>query len=317
MVPLTHRVIRLAPLFLSLLPLAGCLFHSHNVELRMTTAHMRDASKEELLASISREAEAINTLNATVDISPAIGGSKKGVVTEYTDIRGYILVRKPAMLRMIGLVPVVRNRAFDMVSDGTTFRVSLPSKNKFVVGRNNVSYPSQQGFAALRPQDIFDALLLKPVDRENEIAVLENATEPVLDPKSKKQVLVPNYILTIVQKNAKGEWLLDRKIYFDRENLQVDREMLFDETGSLETDAHYERYTDYGGILFPARVDIDRPQEEYSIVLNIVKLAFNEQLSDEQFALEQPPGSQLIRLDEPPKTPAASVQTPPSAAHQE
>ena len=48
----------------------------------------------------------------------AVGGEKRGKVTDFKEIRGYILVRKPNMLRIIGLYPIVRNKAFDVVSDG-------------------------------------------------------------------------------------------------------------------------------------------------------------------------------------------------------
>ena len=63
-----------------------------------------------------------------------MGGEEEGKVTDYQEIMGYILVRKPDMLRMIGLFPIVRNKAFDMVSDGTRFKLSIPAKNKFYVG---------------------------------------------------------------------------------------------------------------------------------------------------------------------------------------
>jgi len=35
---------------------------------------------------------------------------------------------------MIGQAPVISKTIFDMTSDGATFRVSLPTKNKFLVG---------------------------------------------------------------------------------------------------------------------------------------------------------------------------------------
>jgi hypothetical protein len=41
------------------------------------------------------------------------------------------------MLRMKGLMPVVRNTAFDMVSDGQEFKIWIPPTNKFVMGANN------------------------------------------------------------------------------------------------------------------------------------------------------------------------------------
>src|SRR5581483_9903735 len=129
-------------LTLMLLPLGGCL-RSHTVISRISTAPVKNATRDELVDRINSEAAAIKTLNATVDITAATGGQKKGKVTQYQQIRGYILVRKPDMLRMIGLLPVIRNRAFDMVSNGQTFKLSVPPQNKFVVGPNDVTIPSK------------------------------------------------------------------------------------------------------------------------------------------------------------------------------
>lgn len=310
------RKLRLFILLASLAPLTGCLFRSHNVERRLRTAGLREATRDELVSALDAYAGQVKTVDATVDLAPSVGGSKKGKVTDYTEIRGYILVRKPAMLRMIGLVPVVRNRAFDMVSDGETFSISVPPKNKFIVGRNNVTYPSQQGLEALRPQHILDALLVRPIDPSTEVAVLEVGVETVVDPSSKKQVDEPNYILNVVRNHgAPLGWVLDRKIFFNREDLQISRELVFDTNGNVATDAHYTRYADNGGIVFPEVINIDRPQEEYSIVLSIVKLAFNQPLRDDQFALAQPPGSQLVRLDvAPPAKPVAEASPKPGDA---
>src|ERR671926_263068 len=74
-----------------------------------------------------------------------------------------LLVREPNMLRMIGLFPVVRNKAFDMVSDGERFKLSIPTKNKFIEGSNEVVRPSANALENLRPQVIFNALLLRPI----------------------------------------------------------------------------------------------------------------------------------------------------------
>src|SRR4051794_11915109 len=102
-----------AVLLFLLLPAAGCLFRSHHVPQRVTLAAAKSATLPDLVNFINTEAAKVKTVNATVDIDTSIGGSKKGKVTDYQQIRGYILVRKPEMLRMIGLLPVVRNRAFD------------------------------------------------------------------------------------------------------------------------------------------------------------------------------------------------------------
>src|SRR5438309_10633133 len=209
-----RSLIRIPIFLLCVLPLGGCLFRSHSVEPKISSATLKEASKQELIESINREAAKVQTLNATVDISPAVGGSKKGKVTEYQEIRGYILVRKPSMLRMIGLFPIVRNRAFDMVSDGETFKVSIPVKNRFIIGRNDVIHPTGSALENIRPQHIFDALLLHEIDPNKEASFLETGTEQVEDPKSKKKVDEATYEIGVVDHDPdpKIGWYLYRRV---------------------------------------------------------------------------------------------------------
>ncbi len=67
----------------------------------------------------------------------------------------------------------------------------------------------------------------------------------------------------------------------------------------MATDARYAEYKDFDGISFPSRIEIYRPQEEYDITLNMLKLDINKPLTDEQFVLEQPPGAVVVHLDRP------------------
>ena len=281
-----------------MLPLTGCLWRSHRVEPRtVNTKDLMEATRDQLVTHINEEARKVQTLNATVDIATSVGGEKRGKVTEYQEIRGYVLVRKPSMLRMIGLFPVVRNKAFDMVSDGREFKLSIPTKNRFVMGRNDVIHPSKQPLENLRPQHIFDALLLRPIEPASEIAVLEAGMDTVRDAKG-KEMWQPNYILTVIRREASG-WFLSRKIYFSRTDLNPQRQIVYDQHGNVATDALYEKFTEFDGVLFPSRIHIARPQEEYAITLSMVKLRVNESLRDDQFELEQPEGAQVVRLDQP------------------
>src|SRR5690242_3349705 len=150
---------RVIIVFLTIFPLTGCLFRSRRVERQVSTAPLKSATQAELIDYINSQAAGIRTMQATVDIDTSVGGMKKGKVTDYQQIRGYILVRKPSMLRMIGLMPIVRNRAFDMVSDGRDFKLWIPPKNRFVMGRNDIeSHNPDQPMENLRPQQIYDSL---------------------------------------------------------------------------------------------------------------------------------------------------------------
>jgi len=292
------RRISLFYAFLSTLLLTACAARSRKPELQMTSSQLKSATKEELVARVNADSARIQTLNATVDIEASTGGSQKGKITEYQEIRGYILARKPGMLRMVGLFPVLRNRAFDMVSNGTTFRLWIPTKNRFIVGTNAVTQPSQQPLENLRPQHIYDALLLQPIDPENQIPVMEQGNEVLKDAKGKETALRPEYVLNIIQRGDKG-WFLSRKIYFRRSDLEPYRQIVYDPNGYVATDAHYEAFQQYGEIEFPSQIMVWRPQEEYSVSIGILKLAVNAGLTDEQFALDQPSGAQLVRLDSP------------------
>lgn len=299
---------RVVLVVLSLIALPGCLFRSHKVERQYSTAQLKAATPQELIDFVNSQASKIKTLQATVDIDTSVGGAKKGKVTDYQQIRGYVLARKPAMLRMIGLMPIVRNRAFDMVSDGQQFKLWIPPKNRFVVGRNEVAQPSKQPLENLRPQHIYDALLLHQIDPENEIAVLENDYEVVTDAKGHRAEQ-PDYVLDIIRKSGPG-WFLSRKVIFSRTDLLPHRQLIYNERGDLMTDARYEDFKDYDGIVFPSQIDIWRPQEEYSILLKMVKLQLNQPLTDEQFALQQPPGAVVTNLDQ--KTQASQPLTQPN-----
>ncbi len=286
-------------LLLLVLPLTGCLFRSHKVQTRISSANLKTANQQELIDEVNTTAQQIKTLNATVDIAASVGGAKKGKVTEYQEIRGYILVRQPNMLHMIGLMPVVRSRAFDMVSNGQNFELWIPAKGKFYVGRNDVVKPGASALESLRPQIIYNALLLNDINAKEDIAVLESGMQRVLDPKSHNEVQQPDYRLDIVTRGPKG-WYLARKIFFDRVDLRPRRQEVFDPEGDVASDITYDRWEQHGNIWYPNVIELWRPKEEYKITLGIVKLAVNEPLTDDQFALAQPPGVQVIRLDNTP-----------------
>jgi hypothetical protein len=276
----------------------GCLFRTRRVEQSISQVTLKSATKEQLIAYINSQAAKIQTMQATVDIDTSVGGAKKGKITEYKEIRGYVLARKPAMLRMIGLLPILRNTAFDMVSDGREFKVSIPPKNRFVVGRNDVMVPNpQQPLQNLRPQIIYDALLLRSIDPEHgEVVALENGIEVVTGDKNRK-FQQADYILDVIQTGNGDAWL-SRKIVFNRVDLLPHQQLIYNRVGDVVTDASYRDYKDSGGVLFPSIIEIRRPEEEYDITLHMVKLEINLPLDSTKFVLQKPPGAQEIHLDQ-------------------
>jgi hypothetical protein len=318
-VMLLNRFRNLVLLF-ALVPLAGCLFRSHEERRQISTAAIQEATLQQLIDFINTNASRLQTLKADVDYNVTVSKQNKPKsnefkVTEYTEVSGYLLMRKPEMLRMIGLVPAVRNTLFDVSGDAKSFALSIPPQSKFIVGSNQVARPSIQPLENLRPQAVFDALLFKPIDPQNEIAVLEQGTELVKDPKTHKDLQQSDYEVIVIRKEGQN-WFLSRKIIFSRVDLKPDRQLIYNPQGQVVTDASYEDFKDYGAVLFPETVHINRPIEGYSIQLTFEKVNVNQPLKDQQFALTQPPGSKLINLDQKNGN-TASLDQVPAADHKQ
>jgi hypothetical protein len=289
------------PVFLAVLSTTGCVFRTRPVEDQYSKVPLKESTQQGLIDSINQQAESIHSLKATVDIDSSSGGMKKGHYTDYKEIRGYVLARKPDELHMIGLMPIVRTTAFDMVSDGQEFKLWIPPRNRFVTGKNQVETPSSdQPMENIRPQNIYEALLIRHIDPNSEIAVLENGYETLHDGKGHR-ILQDDYELTIIKKDATG-WRLARKIIFGRTDLKPHRQYIYSEDGKVATDAKYAEYKDYDDFSFPSRIEIYRPQEEFDITLNMLKVDINQRLKDDQFVLEQPAGAVVVNLDHPQST---------------
>jgi outer membrane lipoprotein-sorting protein len=149
----------------------------------------------------------------------------------------------------------------------------------------------------IRPQNIYDALLIRPIEG-SELAVMERGYQTLHDAKG-HPILQDDYELVVINKRGERDAVLSRKIVFSRTDLHPIRQYIYDEQGRVATDARYADYKDYDGISFPSRIEIYRPEEEYDIKMNILKLELNKALKDEQFALSQPPGAQVVHLDRP------------------
>src|SRR5260370_319065 len=197
-----------------------------------TTQPLLTADRQTLLDSVVRQYEAVRDFNAEVDMVLALGTAEKSKITEYKDGRAYILFRQPSDIRLIGLYPVVRAKAFDMVSNGLDFKLYVPSRNRFLVGKNEIEQPSPNKLENLRPQHFLDAMLVRPVDLKTEKGLLMNLTDE------------DNafYIIPVVHENGNGQLQLVRSIWFNRYNLTLARQFIFDDKGNILADA---RYTDW------------------------------------------------------------------------
>jgi hypothetical protein len=258
---------------------------------------VKDATREELLDQYNQTARNLKTVNATVELKPTAGSKYSGVIDEYHEVKAFLLAAREAEIRVIGQAPVVGTTVFDMASDGETFSVSIPSKHKFLVGPVAVERASSKPIENLRPQHLVDALLWPEVRKEEAVLF-----EEFNDENGRF------YVLTVLRGGYQTEIL--RKIWFDRADLQVVRLQTFGPKGILLSDTRLSDWQPLAPVAgqsasaassnavnsFARAIQINRPHDDYTLNLQVAKIAVNEEIPSERFKLEQPAGSELVHV---------------------
>jgi hypothetical protein len=276
--------------------LTGCLSHTRKLPQPTMPSVVQSADVQQLVSSINKQYDAVQSLNATVEFQASVGGELKGKVTDYTSVRGYILLRKPEMLRVLGLLPVLNTRAFDLASDGSTFKLLIPHENKAIVGSNAVGKSSAKPLENMRPNIFFDSMLIHSIGPD-ELLSRTTDIKTVLDPKKKQLLLEPEYDLSVFRKNSDNNVLIPvRVIHVSRVDLPPNGEDIYDKDGNIQTQAIYGPYESFGDLRFPGSITIKRPLEEYQIVITFQKVTVNQTLKDDQFQLDIPKGTQIQNM---------------------
>ena len=293
---------RLVPVALALilgLTSSSCLFtrrviHWHN---KKTTPGgpppvLLTATRDALNMRIAESCNAIKSFQAKVDLTPSVGSVYTGQITDFKNFNAVVLFRKPADIRILGYLPVVHSLAFDMVSNGETFKLSLVSKNLFIEGANNAPPTSKNKIENLRPDAFLSSMLICPGDP---------AAEPALEDATDEDDAI--YILHFIKTGPDGKPMIVRNVWFDRLDLSIVRQKVFDPSGSgsIVSDTRYSKWQPYNGVMFPAHIDINRDQDGYGLVLDVTDMKMNIDLSDpdNKFILNQPAGSTLQMIGAP------------------
>jgi outer membrane lipoprotein-sorting protein len=275
---------------------SGCAAsHKTVVKPGQAPAAVQTATREQLIENYNRQAEAIQTLNAGVAMKLTSGSAYSGVIEQYHEVNGFLLAARPASIRVIGQAPVISKNIFDMVSDGKTFEISIPSKHKFVTGPVNVRRPSSKPIENLRPQHLTDALLWAALTTQSTVLFEESS-----------EANVRYYVLTVLRAptgvnraaDSATDFEIAEKIWFDRADLHLARVEGFAAGGVVGSDVRYSDWQPAGERSYPRQIDIARPGEDYQLAIHINKLTLNAPLAADAFTLKQLAGEDLVRVGE-------------------
>lgn len=277
-----------------LLFLPGCLWTTRKLPVPRMPSVTQTVTPEELVDRLNRRWEQLNSLVATVEIQASVMKTQQGIARDYTSFRGHILMRKPAMLRVLGTY--LGMKAFDMASDGERFKLLIPTKGIAYEGPNQVTRKSANTIENMRPDFFLDSIVVRGLRPEDEYTVTAD-TDTVEDASKKHLFLIREYVLNVIRPNPGSKKLLTvRVIHFHRDDLMPYQEDMYDRDGNLETQVIYGQYANFGNNQYPSTITIKRPLQEYQVVLRVEQVTENMNLKDDQFQLKIPDGTKIQTL---------------------
>lgn len=270
-----------------LLLLAGCASRTTRVAVSRRLPPALTATRRELIQRYQDQADAVNSLNAAVRLTAQTGSAFSGVIKDYHQITALVVAERPGRIRMVGQAPVVGTDIFDMASNGKTFHMYIPSKKRFLVGPAAGNGAAKNAIENLRPQPLFDALIWGKIPPNAPV---------VLEEEDRQQPPSRAYVLTVLHRN--GEQLgIDRRIWFNRSDLHVERVETFGKGGRIESDIQYGDWRkEPGNAAFPWQIVLWRPHDDYKLKIDVRRVTLNPPIRPGQFTLAQPPGTHRVEL---------------------
>lgn len=289
--------------------LTGCLVHRHTVLKTHPPDVVLNSSLDDLLAQTNTRYNNLNDMSLQVQISTMTGGSTQGVVKESISFTAYIIISKPQMIRVLLLVPLVKSKALDMVSDGSSFKMFIPPQHCAIVG-SDVSLPSQKGLYALRPGMILDSILIKGRGADQVVSMTQDSRVVANPHKRKDYIQEPDYDIEFLSQPDGPVAHTLRVLHISRVNLLPYRQDIYNADGKVETQALYSNYQKFGDIQFPTKIVIQRPLDELGLTILVGKATFNQKFPADQFDLAIPAGTPTQNMDDP-----VSAKSNPCVAH--
>lgn len=238
----------------------------------------------------------------------------QGKIEPYRPADALVVLQRPEQIRLLVRVPITKQNIADMTSDGEKFRIAVyfPDEyRRFLVGSNDRSYNEQvdnmtpdtnekkqqqqqqiSSIARIRPQHITEAVLVKPIEANNNFQYfVSDLTRQEVDSvvgQTPKTVLRTYQVLYLLEKVSETELKLVKQFWFDRtqSNLPLAHMQIFNGQGALVSEVSYKKYKAVGNASFPQTIEIIRARDNYILELNFDNTKENNPIDKKAFFLE-------------------------------
>jgi hypothetical protein len=229
----------------------------------------RQASLDEVLAAYDGYCDGMQTFSGSGDLEVRdlrAGRSRK--------VHVRVVAARQGKLYLKGTVLVVT--ALELISDGTRFWLEIPSKKTVWTGPNDAGSQAEGDehapYYALRPADMSFALLPDPIrEGGGDLLALESDLQ--------------TFSLGVVRPDG-ARALVRRRVWLDRETLQLRRARLYGKEGETLAEAVFGAWKDD----MPHEIRISRPIEGYEAVLTLDKAQADVSVPERAFTARIPEG---------------------------
>ncbi|MGH9340157.1 MAG: hypothetical protein ACRD1R_11370 [Acidobacteriota bacterium] len=281
---------------------AGCGIKKRTtLDVPPAYAQAQTASAQELIELINDRYAGVQTLKISRYEVEFEGGSlEQGYLERYPRAKGYLVAQRPESIFVNILNPLTSSTVATMAAQGRDFQIWLPRENKYVTGRTNfVTEEEKEPIYNVRPDHLLTGILIEPI--------------PLNDPGKRYFIIEDQdlqtkyYVIGIIETDPQSQQApLKRRLWIDRSSLALVRQHYY-ESGEVISSILYSRPFELNGMLVNGSVKIERPQENYSILLEYEAEATetNEPIRDDVFEVPVPPGAELVVLkqEETPQRP--------------
>ncbi|NLV31012.1 MAG: outer membrane lipoprotein-sorting protein [Acidobacteria bacterium] len=288
------RARALAGVLLALALGTGCsIKRTVNVEVPARILAAREAGFDQLLGIVNGYSGIPDLANARMKVTLTYGRWESGEQEEYRRAPGYLLVRNPDTLRLVVQNPITKTAIFDVLSVGDDFSAWVPGKLRFYRGSNSAEdllLEELPGGIPLRAPHIYEALIPAGIDPGAQ--GVRVSLEEAADNEAKY------YILSLYRDGEGARIHCLRRIWIERSRLAIARQQIFREDGRLISDIEYLGMEPAGGLMLPAEIRLERPEDGYAVKLEFEGDSWRvaRGLGDEAFQLSPPPGAEIVTL---------------------
>ena len=206
---------------------------------------------------------------------------------DYREVDVLFAAKNPEKIYIRGRVTGVGD-VFRLMSNGENYWAEVTRDNEVYTGkvdnrRKVERKPDQELWESFDPSTLSEALLI------DDLGVYKHRVI---------ETLPDYYIISLLNEKADGGLVIRRRIWIERERLEIKRHRIYNESGELVTEANLFKYTDVDGIRLPTSYRIERYWEELSLRLELSDIKLNSNLRDSLFNYgEVPVDYKLIDLD--------------------